>query len=117
MSRTSLNGIKDNAKLGLTGSVAVSDSETGDPVNVSQTKTLWFAAENNGASTDLSVVLYGKPTATSTITYPISTLNLNATTTDGAKYIENPPQFLLVKVINNDASNATTYNVSLDLRR
>lgn len=109
--------VKGLSDIGLTGTLIAAASETSNNINVSQTGYFWFFVENLGASTDLTVILYGRPTATG-IDTPIATFNLNASTVkEGSKFVEKNPSYCYVKVKNNDVGNATTYNIQIETVR
>lgn len=109
--------IKGLTDIGLTGTLSAGANETSDNVNVSQTGYFWFFVENTGSSTDLTVVLYGRPTPAG-IETPIATFNLDASTTKkGSKFVEKNPSYVYVYVVNNDVGNSTTYNVQIETIR
>lgn len=104
--------------IAVLSDVAVAAGTTNDPVAVKMDDSLTEAIVyivNRGASTSLTVIINSSPDGS--IKAPLQPVTLNATTATTAGIpVSIVPQYLVFNAVNNDASNATTYDVIISKR-
>lgn len=118
---TSVNLLNSKA---LTVSGGATPSATSDPLPTGMLSKLHVYVSNAGASTSVTVDIYGKKTATTNVKEHLATFTLGAATGAGAslvpysagRYIESSaiPSFIYAVATNLDAANAASITVGLD---
>jgi hypothetical protein len=108
----------------LTVSGGATPSATSNPLPTGMLSKLHVYVANSGASTSVTVNIYGKKTATATIKEHLATFTLGAATGSGAslvpysagRYIESSaiPSFIYAVATNSDAANTASVTISLD---
>lgn len=104
----------------LTVSGGATPSATSDPLPTGMLSKLQVRVANTGASTNVTVDIYGKSTATALIKNHLATFTLGAGTTkipySAGRYIEKDaiPSFIYAVATNSDAVNTANITVSLD---
>jgi len=78
-------------------------------------KKAWIFC-NNAVSTNMTILINALATADSTISVPLYTLTLNATTViNGGCVVTELPPFVQIQLINNDTTNSATVTVNIVL--
>lgn len=108
----------------LTVSGGATPSATSNPLPTGMLSKLHVYVSNAGASTSVTVNIYGKKTATTNIKEHLATFTLGAATGSGAglvpysagRYIESSaiPSFIYAVATNSDTAKAASISVTID---
>ncbi len=104
----------------LTVSGGATPSATSNPLPTGMLAKLHVYVANAGASTSVTVDIYGKKTATATIKEHLATFTLGAGSEESpysaGRYIEKDaiPSFIYAVATNSDAANEASVTVSVD---
>ena len=108
----------------LTGSGGETSSVTSDPMKVAMMSKLYVYVSNAGASTSVTVDIYGKKNTTTNIKAHLATFTLGAATGAGeglvpysaGRYIEKDaiPSYIYAVATNSDTANTASVTISLD---
>lgn len=101
----------------LTVSGGATPSVTSEDLFIAKLSKIHVFVANSGASTNVTVTIKGKPTASSTMESVLAVFTLGATGTADAKagrFIEQFPSYIYAVASNADAVNTATITVTLN---
>jgi hypothetical protein len=101
----------------LTVSGGATPSLTSDPMPVERMSKVYVYVKNTGASTNCTITIKGKPTASSTVESVLAVFTLGASGSGSDKagrYIEQFPGYIYAVITNSDPANAATITVTVE---
>jgi len=92
---------------------------TSTPISVRMLSKLYVFASNSGTSTNCTVTIFGKPSATSLLSSTLEVFTLGAGTAlipnSAGKYIEKIPSYIYAVITNADATEGHTAIITVTL--